>query len=187
MATSCEELTHWIRLWCWERLGAGVEGDDRGWDGWMASLTRWMWVCVNSGSWWWTGRPGMLWFMGLQRVGQDWVTDLIWYIYIFFFNLVHIKVFSQFLYDFFLTLWLLSNLHICDLPVFLLLLVSNFIALYLEKICWIISVSFLKILFGLILWSNIWSVQKNIPCALEERYPIFLKWKVLYMFKSYIL
>ena len=72
-----EELTHWKRLWCWEGLGAG-EGDDRGWDGWMASLTRWTWVSVNSGSWWWTGRPGVLQIMGLQRVGHDWVTDLIW-------------------------------------------------------------------------------------------------------------
>ena len=61
--------------WCWEGLGAG-EGDDRGWDGWMASLTWWMWVWVNSGSWWWTGRPGVLRFMGSQRVGQDWATDL---------------------------------------------------------------------------------------------------------------
>ena len=78
MATSCEELTHWKRLWCWEGLGAGGKGDDRGWDGWMASLTRWTWVSVNSGSWWWTGRPGMLWFMGSQRVGDDWTTHLIW-------------------------------------------------------------------------------------------------------------
>ena len=76
--TSCEELTHWKRLWCWEGLGAGGKGDDRGWDGWMASPTRWMWVWVNSGSWWWTGRPGVLWFMGSQRVGNDWATDLIW-------------------------------------------------------------------------------------------------------------
>ena len=66
------------RLWCWEGLGAGAEGDDRGWDGWMASLTRWMWVWVNSGSWWWTGRPGVLWLMGLQRVRHDWATDLNW-------------------------------------------------------------------------------------------------------------
>ena len=66
------------RPWCWKRLGAGREGDDGGWDGWMASPTRWMWVWVNSGSWWWTGRPGMLWFMGLQRVGHDWVTELTW-------------------------------------------------------------------------------------------------------------
>ena len=56
------------RDWCW----AGVEGDDRGWDGWMASPTWWAWVWVNSGSWWWTGRPGVLRFMGLQRVGHDW-------------------------------------------------------------------------------------------------------------------
>ena len=50
----------WKRLWCWEGLWAGGEGDDRGWDGWMALLTRWIWVWVNSGSWWWTGRPGVL-------------------------------------------------------------------------------------------------------------------------------
>ena len=66
------------KLWCWEGLGAGGEGDDRGWDGWMASLTRWTWVWVNCGSWWWTGRPGVLWFMGLQRVGHDWATELNW-------------------------------------------------------------------------------------------------------------
>ena len=76
LAIWCEELTHWKRPWCWEGLGAGGEGDDRGWDGWMASLTRWTWVCVNSGSWWWTGRPGVLWFMGSQRVGHDWATEL---------------------------------------------------------------------------------------------------------------
>ena len=70
----CKELTHWKRLWCWEGLGAGGEGDDR--DGWMASLTRWMWVWVNSGRWWWTGRPGVLRFMGLRRVGHDWATEL---------------------------------------------------------------------------------------------------------------
>ena len=58
------------------RLRAGGEGDDRGWDGWMASLTQWIWVWVDSGSWWWTGRPGVLWFMGSQRVGHDWATEL---------------------------------------------------------------------------------------------------------------
>ena len=78
LATSWEELTHWKRLWCWEVLGARGEGDDRGWDGWMASPTRWTWVSVNSRSWWWTGRPGVLRFMGSQRVGRDWATDLIW-------------------------------------------------------------------------------------------------------------
>ena len=76
LATWCEELTHWKRPWCWERLKAGGEGDDRGWDGWMASLTQWTWVWVNSGNWWWTGRPGMLRSMGLQRVGHDWATEL---------------------------------------------------------------------------------------------------------------
>ena len=65
------------RLWCWEGLGAG-EGDDRGWDGWMASLTWWTWVWVNCGSWWWTGRPGVLRFMGLQGVRHDWATELNW-------------------------------------------------------------------------------------------------------------
>ena len=60
LATSCEELTHWKRLWCWEGLRSGGEVDDRGWDGWMASPTRWTWVWVNSGSWWWTGKPGVL-------------------------------------------------------------------------------------------------------------------------------
>ena len=76
LATWCEELTHWKRLWCWEGLGAGGEGDGRGWDGWMASLTWWTWVWANSGSWWWTGRPGVLRFMGSQRVRHDWVTEL---------------------------------------------------------------------------------------------------------------
>ena len=65
------------RPWCWEKLKAGGEGDDRGWDGWMASLTQWTWVWVNSGSWWWTGRPCMLRFMGSQRDGHNWVTELI--------------------------------------------------------------------------------------------------------------
>ena len=78
LAISCEELTHWKRLWCWDGLGAGAEGDDRGWDGWMVSLTRWTWVWVNSGSWWWTGRPGVLRFMESQRVGHDWATELNW-------------------------------------------------------------------------------------------------------------
>ena len=63
-----EELTHWKRPWCWERLRSGGEGNDRGWDGWMASPTQWTWVRVNSGSWWWTGRPGVLQFMGLQSL-----------------------------------------------------------------------------------------------------------------------
>ena len=78
LATSWEELTHWKRLWCWEGLGTWGEGDDRGWDGWMASLSRWTWVCMNSGRWWWTGRPGVLQFLGSQKVGHDWAAELNW-------------------------------------------------------------------------------------------------------------
>ena len=63
---------------CWERLKAGGEGDDRGWDGWMASPTQWTWVWSSSGSWWSTGRSGVLRFMGSQRVRHDWVTELNW-------------------------------------------------------------------------------------------------------------
>ena len=78
LATWCEELTHLKRSWCWERLKAGGEGDDRGWHGWMASLTRWTWVWASSRSWWWTGRPGVLQSMGSLRVGHNWVTELNW-------------------------------------------------------------------------------------------------------------
>ena len=75
-------VTHWKRLWCWEGLGAGGKGDDRGWDGWMASPTR-RWIWVNSRRWWWTGRPGVLEFMGSQRVGHDWATELDWKVCLF--------------------------------------------------------------------------------------------------------
>ena len=78
LATWCKVLTHWKRPWCWERLKVGGEGDDRGWDGWMESWTQWTWVSVNSGSWWWTERPGVLQSMGLQRVRHDWVIELNW-------------------------------------------------------------------------------------------------------------
>ena len=81
LATWCEQLTHWKRPWCWEGLRAGREGDDRGWDGWMASPTQWTWVWVDSRRWWWIGRPGVLRFMGLQRVGHDWATELTMYTY----------------------------------------------------------------------------------------------------------
>ena len=74
LATWWEELTHWKRPWCWERLKAGEE-DDSVWDGWMASPTQWTWVWAGSGRWWWTGKPGMLQSMGLQSVGHDWVTE----------------------------------------------------------------------------------------------------------------
>ena len=70
------ELTHWKRLWCWEGLGAGGKQDNRGWDSWMASPTQRIWVWVNSRSWWWTGRSGVLQLMGSQRVEHDWATEL---------------------------------------------------------------------------------------------------------------
>ena len=68
----------WKDPWCCERLRAGGEGDDRGWDGWMASPTQWTWVWVNFVCWWRTGRPGMLQSIGLQRVGHYWATELNW-------------------------------------------------------------------------------------------------------------
>ena len=78
LATRCKELTHLKRPWCWEGLKAGGGEDNRGWDGWMASPTQWIWVWVNSESWWWIERPGVLQSMGLQRVSHNWVTELNW-------------------------------------------------------------------------------------------------------------
>ena len=79
LAIWCEQLTHWKRPWFWERLKAGGEGDDRGWVRWMASWTPWTWVCVDSGSWCWTERPGVL---RLQRVRHDWATELNWTVFL---------------------------------------------------------------------------------------------------------
>ena len=78
LATWFKELIHWKRPRCWESLKAGGEGDDRGWDGWMASPTQWKWVWVNSRSWWWTGRPGLLQSMESRRVRHNWSTELNW-------------------------------------------------------------------------------------------------------------
>ena len=76
LATWCEEQAHWKRPWYWERLKAGGEGDDRGWDGGMASLILWTWAWASSGSWWWTVKPGVLQSIGLRRVRHNWVTEL---------------------------------------------------------------------------------------------------------------
>ena len=76
LATWCKELTHWKRPWCWERLKAGGEGDNRVWDSWMASLTQWTWVWAIFRSWGWTRKPGVLQSMGSQRVRHDWATKL---------------------------------------------------------------------------------------------------------------
>ena len=96
LATWFEELTHWKRPWCWERLNEGGEGDNRGWDGWMASPSRWTWVWASSGSWWWTGKTGKLQSIGLQRVGHDWGTGLNWLNYwtpgMFSFNFLKQKI-----------------------------------------------------------------------------------------------
>ena len=73
-----EKSWHLKRPWCWERLKAGGKGDERGWDGWMTSSTQWTCVWLNSGSWWWTGRPDMLQSMWSQRVGHDWANELNW-------------------------------------------------------------------------------------------------------------
>ena len=78
LSTWWEVLTQLKRPWCWERLKAGGEGDDRGWDDWMASLTQWTWVWVSSGSWSSTGKAGMMQSMGSQRVGHNWATELNW-------------------------------------------------------------------------------------------------------------
>ena len=78
LATWCHELTHWKRPWFWERLKAGGEGDNRGWDGLMASPTQWMWVCTSSGSWWRTEKPGVPQSMESQRVEHNWAIELNW-------------------------------------------------------------------------------------------------------------
>ena len=81
LATWCEELIHWKRPWCWERLKAGGEGDDRGWDGWMASLALWTptrWVWTSSGSWWWMGSLVCCSPWSCKRVRHGWATELNW-------------------------------------------------------------------------------------------------------------
>ena len=79
----------------WEKLGAGGEGNDRGWDGWMASPTQWTCVWVDSGYWWWTGRHGILWFMGSQRVGHNWATELRSHLFIFVFYFHYSRMWVQ--------------------------------------------------------------------------------------------
>ena len=76
LATWWEELTHWESPWWWEILKVGGEEDDRGWSGWMASPTLWTWIWASSGSWWWTGKPGVLQSRELQRVRRACVTEL---------------------------------------------------------------------------------------------------------------
>ena len=81
LATWCKELTHWKRSWHWERLKVGGEEDDRGWDGWMASLIQWTWVWASFRGWWWRWKPSVLQSMGSQIVGHNWATELNWMTY----------------------------------------------------------------------------------------------------------
>ena len=111
LVTWCEKVTHWKRPWCWERLKAGGEGNNRRSDGWMASPTRWTWVWESSRSWWVSGKPGVLQSVGLQRVGQDWVTELNW---IFFTNVSVLIIFS-----FFAALFILIILKLFHISTFL--------------------------------------------------------------------
>ena len=83
----CKELTHWKKHLHWERLKAGGEGDNREWDGWMASLIQWTWVWASSGSWWWTESRGVMQSMGSQRVRHDSATELNWHLLFSIFNI----------------------------------------------------------------------------------------------------
>ena len=100
LATWWEELTHLKRPWCWERLKVGGEGDNRAWDGCMASPTWWRWVWESSGSWRWTGKPGVLQSTGSQRFGLDWVSEQQWDLMrIFRTSMILLKVgFVRFIY-----------------------------------------------------------------------------------------
>ena len=119
------------RVWCWEGLGAGGEGDDRGWDGWMASLTRWTLVSVNSGNWWWTGRPGVLRFMGSQRVRHDWATDLIWSDYGHLICVTSVIMSSLSLLIYLFTLSLLFFIHLVKCCQFSLFKKISFVDIFL--------------------------------------------------------
>ena len=117
LATWCEALTHLKRSLCWERLGTGGEGDNRGWDGWMTSPTQWTWLWINSRSLWLTGKPSLLLFMCLQRVRHDWVTELNWSLSFNFLYALSSKQSSTWwchLWMSFLLIYLLSQVCMCS-------------------------------------------------------------------------
>ena len=132
LATWCEELTHLKRPWCWERLKAGGDGDDRGWDGWIASPTQWTWVWVNSKSWWWTRRPGVLqvtW--GHKELGTN--EQLNW-----------LKI--QYLPAVVLKLSCSSFFDILDIgPFFRYKFCRYFLSFYRLHCCWLLRLSFLHL------------------------------------------
>ena len=128
LATWCKELTHLKRPCCWERLKAGGEGYNIGWDGCMASPTQWTWVRVNSCSWWWTGRPGALWFMGSQRVGHESVTELNWKLLTFTVYSYYIILLNLILFLFYVK----DNLHRITEGTFLVILSIFILVLHLK-------------------------------------------------------
>ena len=109
LATWCKELTHWEKPWCWERLRAGGEGDDR--MRWLDGTTDSMDMSLSDGSWWWTGRPGVLRFMVSQRVGHNWVTELNW---------TEQKIVVQLAY------WVFNNILVCCREILLLIITGRF-------------------------------------------------------------
>ena len=127
MAIWCEELTHLKRPWCWQRLKAGGEGDNRGWNGWIASPTQWTRVWINSRSWCWSGRPCMLQSMGSQRVEHKWVTKLNWMVN----HVVHFFSYSCLLFVYFI--W--KNVYLSLLP--------NFVSDSLKFCYWAIGVLYI--------------------------------------------
>ena len=121
----CKDLTHWKRPWCWERLRAGVVGDNRGQDGWMASSTPWTWVWVDSVSWTWTGRPGVLRFMGSwksQTTLSEWT------------ELIDTRTMRN--------LFIISMLLCRYAEYFVFTLVQNIVALFCYRNCSIIGIVF---------------------------------------------
>ena len=152
-------------FWCWEGLGAG-EGDVREWNDWMASLTRWTWVWVNCRSWWWTGRPGMLWFMVSQRVRHNWAAELNW---------------TELIYTMFcLAIQLWTVVHSSYSSCFHILVIINNAALNMEMQitfldCWFIS-------FECILRREVaWPYDHSIFIVLKHLYTVFLLSLLIYI------
>ena len=165
LASWCKELTHWKRSWCWERLKVGGEGDNRGWDGWMASLTWWTRVC----RWWRTGMPGMLQSMELQRVRHNWKLsnskDIHGYLYVY--NKVNLRPLVSH--------WCVSFL--CILPPYLLFLIfwnSTDIVFYnlslnfnlLVSVTFSDSISTILTIFVIYLLSRVWLFCYRMYCSL---------------------
>ena len=149
--------------WCWERLRAG-EGDDRGWDGWMASPTQRTWVWVNSGSWWWTGRPGVLRFIGSQRVGHDWATEVKWLLIIAMMQYIwsNIELLDR---SSVLTSWVMFVIcFVGDTYVFL----PSVSQVFIHLLCPLRNVTVLFV-FCLLLFLGCWGRVRHLPCPCSSR------------------